>query len=167
MNIKSLLYILTILLIITGCSTSKQKIQEQKIINEFDGAPTWIKAPKLENYISDVGISLNTAETFNIQRDAAIEKAKANLAQKLNEKIINIFSLIGKKYINDDIFLEKIEDANNLLVSNAINESRVTKLWKSNNNNIYVMVSSNISKLKKDLRNIVETSFKDFSKIQG
>lgn len=162
MNIKNLSFILIIALVIAGCSTSKQEIKEEKIINEFDNAPTWIKAPQIKDYISDVGSSSAFEDGFIIQRDEAIENAKANLVLTLNTKLMNIFSLIGKKYIDDEQYMQKIEDANNELISNAINESRVMKLWKSNKNNIYIMVSSNMEKLKKDLRAIIDTSFKNY-----
>lgn len=165
MNIKSLLYIFVSLLIITGCSTSKKEIEKIKVIDEFDNAPTWIQSPKLNNYISEIGKSSASNEIFNTQRDKAIENAKANLLLTLNTKLTNIFSLIGKKYIEDEVFAQKIEDANNELISNAINESRIMKLWKSNKQNIYVMVSSDTNKLKKDLKSIVDSSFNNYSTV--
>ena len=163
MNLRYASYAFVLALIITGCTTSKQQIEELKTINEFDNAPSWIKAPQIQNYISETGSSSATNETFNIQRDAAIEDAKANLSQKIRTKLINIFSSVGQKYIEDEDFLIKIEEANNEITSNAVNESRVMKLWKSNKENIYVMVSSNTNKLKDDLKEIIDTSFKDYS----
>jgi len=165
MNFKHISFLLILLLIISGCST-KEKITK-KVINEFENAPTWVKAPKLDKYINDVGSSDSSNESFIVQRDEAIEDAKANLYRKITTKLSNIFYLIGKKYMQDEVYLQKIEDANNELVSNAVNEARITKLWKSNKNNIYIMASADISKLKKDLQTMVKTSFKEFKSIEA
>jgi hypothetical protein len=165
MNFKTLSYLLILLLVISGCTT-KEKVTIE-VIDEFANAPTWVKAPKLEKYINDVGSSSASNESFIVQRDEAIEDAKANLYRKITKQISNIFHMVGKNHMQDELYLQRIEDANNELVSNAINEARVTKLWKSDKNNIYIMVSSDISKLKKDLHAMISTSFKDFKTIES
>jgi len=165
MSAKNVLYLFIISLMIVGCSKSVDSIQKQKVINELDNAPTWVKSPHLPLYISEVGKSNNIDSEFITQRDEAIEDAKANLSHKIQTKLITIFSLIGKKDLQEDGFAQKIEDAHNLLVSNAINESRVMKLWKSSKSNLYIMVCSDTQKIKNDLHNIINTSFKDHPSI--
>ena len=168
MNFKKLLYsfsTLLIILIITGCSATK--VDEGEKIGEFDNAPTWINTKQLQGKVSELGSSSKGELTFRQQRDSAIQNAKESLANKLQVKVINIFKLLKDPTIEDAEYHNKVAQESKAIVLNATNNSKIMKLWKSNSQTIYVLMSSDIQEIKKDFKNSLQTTFKDMEAINS
>lgn len=166
-SIKSLTLLFTflIILIISGCSTSK--VDDAVKIDEFINAPTWVNTKQLEGKISELGSSSKNELTFVEQRDFALNNAKESLSNKLQVKIINIFKLLKDPNVDEAVYEKKVSDETNTMLSNALRDSKIMKLWQSDTKTIYVLVSTDIQKIKEYFKIALKTTFKDMDAISS
>ena len=169
MTIKKLFLLIPISLIIfliAGCSTSDSKV-DQNIIGEFDNAPTWIKTKQLEGKISELGKASVESEFFAEKRDSAIANAQEELSKKIRIKILNIFSSINDSNVDATEYETKVSTATDEIVQSASENSKIMKLWLSNSKTIYVLVSTDIQKIKDSIKSSTKVTFKEMPSISS
>lgn len=169
MTLKKLLLFIPIALIlflIAGCTTKDSKL-DKKIIGEFDNAPTWIKTKQIEGKISELGKASFESNIFAEQRDSAVANAQEDLTKKIRIKILNIFKSINDSNIDVTEYETKVSTATDEIVQSASKNSKIMKLWLSNSKTIYVLVSTDIQKIKESIKSSTKITFKEMPSISS
>ncbi len=148
-----------------GCSwfdSSTQEIESSKK-HELDGAPIWVTSFTQENTTSHTGASVKTEKNnFNSQKNEASKNAKASLKEEITikiEKLLNSFDTDKK------ISTQEMSKVLNKIVISSMKYVKVTKLWKSNSQTIYVLAVVNIKDIKNEMEKIINQSFKSTQNI--
>ena len=161
-----MLPMIIIALFIVGCSSSQTDV-DKKVMGEFDNAPIWIKTQQLPGKISALGKATKGSLTFNEQRDAAISSAQDELSKKVQVKLIDVFKILSDESVDTKLYEEHVSLATQEIVNNALKNSKIMKLWQSYSKNIYVLVATDIQKIKDDIKISVATDFRDMPNIKS
>ena len=154
-----------LLLLMAGCSTSKEEVKKVKTIGEFDNAPTWVQSANTADFISKVAKSEKISTDFTTQRDDAIFKAKEQLSNDLTTKLNTIFNLliVGEVNADNELYKTKSDTLITYIVKNAMQNAKITNLWQSYSQNIYVKIATPVGKINKDILSSIKSTFVDMS----
>ncbi len=166
MTFKALSILAISIFFIAGCSTSSTQV-ESSLVNELDNAPSWVKVQHTGRAINSIGTQKKESLSFTQQRDLAIKNAKENLASSLTLKLTNIFKIIENKNIDNVKYQKRVTQTIQSLVKQSVDNSKTIKLWQSNLETIYVLVSLDIKNLKDSLDVSIHRNFKDFPSINS
>ncbi len=151
---------------IAGCSFNGGEVKTTAV-GEFDNAPNWVQTQQLPHKISGFGGAKKGKLNFRAQRDEAIKNAQEDLSKKLRTKTLRIFKLLSDTSIDKKLYEEDVKNATDEIVKNASAHAKVMKLWQSNAKSIYVLVSTDIQKIKYDFKVLVTTTFKDIPTVSS
>ena len=153
------------LLIITGCSTSKEEVKQVKALGEFDNAPAWVESPNVSGFISLVAKSEKNDETFRVQRDTAIAVSREQLSNVLTVKIKTVFNLLidGIVNVDNELYKQRSDALTIHIVEAAMQNAKITNLWQNHSENIYVKISTPTNKIKKDIVSSIKSTFLDMT----
>ncbi len=154
------------LFLIAGCSFKKSEVNAPTI-GEFDNAPSWVLTQQLPNTISGLGSAKKEKLNFTQQRDKAIANAQNDLSKKLHLKALTIFKLLRDTTMDQKLYEKYVANAQDEIVKDASKNAKVMKLWQSNSKTIYVLVSTDIQKIKHHFKVLVSTTFKDIPAVSS
>lgn len=152
----------------TACSTKNSETQfpEQNVYldNELDGAPSWLRSPKLDDKIVEVGSAQgNIANDFSFQREEAVANARNNIARRIDIQVNNMFKTFKNSagFGENMTFDKVIESVSKQISSESLKNSVVEDMWISKSKTMYVLVSIGKSDIKKNIVAVSKSSFKN------
>jgi len=164
MKLKLALSALSVLLLLSGCSSKKP---EPTFTCQIDGtqAPDWVcnGAANMKDGIYAVGSAPKSPLGFSFQREEAMAVARDEIARKLNLKVKNLL----KRYYSstgtvDNQTAERVvTSVSKQLTKQTLKGSKLVKTWISPKGTMFVLMGMNNEDVKNSLKNAVRSTYKN------
>ena len=162
---KNILFISIFTIIFSSCSQPQHiTVKKYTVTPQKKELPSWIKLSYIQDNLSASGKYINNSSiSFINQRDNAIKDAQKNLYTQINSKLIKTLNSYKTTTISNNTknsYLDnQIKEVVTKISENIIKKAKVLKLYKSEENTIYVLISVQIDYIKDEMEKIISQSF--------
>lgn len=166
--LKSFILLSTTSIVFTGCSTNQQILPKETkkgyVNQELDGAPSWVKVPKVKGFVSEIGTSPKIlGNNFGYQREEAIANARSNIVRQIGVKVNTMFQLFqGTTGSEKNATVDKSsQTVTNQIATAVLKGSIVKDLWISRSDTLYVLMIVDTNMIEDAMKKAIKTSYKN------
>jgi len=157
---RSLVLILVSVAFFSGCAKTGPK---DTLTEEY---PAWVLDPSMEGGLSAVGSAKMSKAGMQFTRTEALANARDELARQMSVKVKNMLKNFTEATgVGDDETIDRVStQVSKQLSKQVLAGSKQKKMWKSRDNELFVLVvldPASAIKAANEVREAVKTSYKN------
>jgi outer membrane murein-binding lipoprotein Lpp len=149
-------------MLLTGCSQTAKKIDNEALQEEFENAPEWVLTGHVKETTSAVGSARIGKGGLQFARTEALAAARDELARQLSVKVETLINNFAQQTgIGNDQMLDAFsKQVSRQITNETLAGSRQQDIWISPSADVYVLVVLEDEQIKNTVRREMVSSYR-------
>lgn len=168
-NISKVALSLALAAFVSACSSKEEPKPQDELPSDFQCkqenvlAPTWTCIPDVPGYYSGVGVAEKSAAGIAHMRRVALMNGRSDLAQQIQTQVKDKVEGFTRATGNGSAeTVDKVTTAVTKQVAKVdLQSSKAVNMWQAPSGAIYMLVTVPQGTVNKEVKNAVQTSFKN------